>query len=181
MTRCLSMATSRSLAVSTYWRSADLYRRPVIFFDILDFEPANLNGVFDNMNLPSLTPGLAWDQTKLYTTGTLLVSLAPSPLSGDFNYDGTVDAADFTVWQDNLGLDAAVLNGNGSGAATVVQADYLLWKTNFGDSLASGSQGEPVPEPATLLLAVLALVAVPRRMLAACQTWDCRRKCPTSR
>ena len=117
-------------------------------------------------------------------------ALPPSPLSGEFNHDGTLDAVDFTVWQDNLGLDAAVLNGNGSGAATVVQADYLLWKTNFGDSLASGSQGEPVPEPATLLLALLALVALvvlvalvalPRRILAASQARACWRKCPTSR
>ena len=91
---------------------------------------------------------------------------AASPtLGGDFNADGIVDAADFTVWQDHLGLDASALGGNGSGAATVVQADYLLWKTNFGLSAAAGSEGAAaVPEPGTLLLALLALVAAPVRV-----------------
>jgi len=80
---------------------------------------------------------------------------------GDFNSDGVIDAADFTVWQDNLGLSASALNGNGSGEVTVVQADYLLWKTNF-EALASGSEGTAaVPEPTTLLLALLAMVAAP--------------------
>ena len=75
-----------------------------------------------------------------------------------------VDAADYTLWQDNLGLDAAVLSGNGSGAATVVQADYELWRSHFGESIASGSGADHVPEPTTLLLALLALVAAPLRV-----------------
>ena len=82
---------------------------------------------------------------------------------GDFNGNNTVDAADYTIWQDNLDLDASLLSGNGSGAATVVQADYLLWKTNFGQSAASGS-ADPIPEPTTLLLPLLALAAVPLRV-----------------
>ena len=89
----------------------------------------------------------------------------PGPtLLGDYNNDGTVDAADYTVWQDNLGLDSSVLGGNGSGAATVVQTDYELWKTQFGESIASASTAGSVPEPTTLLLALLPLVAVPLRV-----------------
>ena len=73
----------------------------------------------------------------------------PAGIEGDFNYDGTVHAADYTVWQDNGGD----------------QADYLLWKTNFGLSAATGSEGAAaVPEPTTLLLALLALVATPLRV-----------------
>lgn len=94
----------------------------------------------------------------------ILVAIEASINSGDFNGDGAVDAADYTVWRDNLGLDSSALNGNGSGAATVGQADYLLWKTHFGQSAASGSEVNLVPEPATLLLALLALTAVPRRV-----------------
>ncbi len=80
-------------------------------------------------------------------------------LAGDFNTDGMVDAADYNLWQDNLGLDAAVLGGNGSGAATVVEADYLLWKGQFGQSVASGSEANRVPEPSGLLLVLLACLA----------------------
>ena len=79
---------------------------------------------------------------------------------GDFDMDGDVDAADYTRWQDNLGLDSSVLSGNGSGAATVVQADYLLWKTNF-EALGSGSgSATAVPEPTSGLLLAFGVVGL---------------------
>ena len=53
---------------------------------------------------------------------------------GDFNADGAVDAADYTIWNNNLGGSSSVLNGNGTGAATVVLGDYWLWKKNFGNT-----------------------------------------------
>ena len=124
-------------------------------FQLIDLDGATVTGWFRQVNLPAYA--------SLDTTGELLVSLATSQISGDFDGDGDVDAADYTVWQDNLGLSASALNGNGSGATTVVQADYLLWKTNFGQSAASGS-ADPIPEPTTLLLALLAMTAVPLRV-----------------
>ena len=88
------------------------------------------------------------------------ISGVPPLLNGDFNGDGSVDAADYTVWQDYLDLDSSVLNYNGSGETTVVGADFLLWQTHFGDSLASGSSVSPAPEPTTLLLTLLAMIAI---------------------
>jgi len=131
-------------------------------FDILGF--ATLSGSFAEIHLPVLSVDLLWDSSQLLTDGRLCVGSCVVGLSGDFNSDGSVDAADYTLWQDNLGLDASVLGDNGSGTATVVQADYLLWKTNFGQSTASGSGADPVPEPTALLLALLALAAVPLRV-----------------
>ncbi len=75
-------------------------------------------------------------------------------LDGDFNDDGSVDAADYTVYRDNLGLDSSVLNGNGSGAGTVVAADYALWAANFGNT-SSSATAAAVPEPSTLVLATM--------------------------
>jgi hypothetical protein len=80
-------------------------------------------------------------------------------LPGDYNNSGTVDAADFTIYQDNLGGNSSVLNDNGSGAATVVQADYQLWKDNFGNT-SSAASGSAVPEPGCLVLLAIALTAV---------------------
>jgi uncharacterized protein YjbI with pentapeptide repeats len=74
--------------------------------------------------------------------------LAIDPASGDFNSDGVFDAADYTVWKDN--------GGN--------PIDYRTWKDHFGQSIASGSGADHVPEPTTLLLALLALVAAPLRV-----------------
>ena len=72
-------------------------------------------------------------------------------LVGDYNGDGTVGAADYTVWRDGDSPDSTT-------------AAYALWVANFGQSTASGSEADLVPEPATLLLALLALVAAPLRV-----------------
>ncbi|WP_442484960.1 hypothetical protein [Aeoliella sp. SH292] len=82
-------------------------------------------------------------------------------LPGDFNLDGKVNLADYTVWRDNLGAaNDGGLNGNGNNLGTVDGADYALWKQNFGTtsgSLAASSAGQQVPEPAGALLVTLAL------------------------
>ncbi|MEN1680074.1 MAG: hypothetical protein AAGJ46_10805 [Planctomycetota bacterium] len=91
-------------------------------------------------------------------------------LRGDFNDDGVVNAADYTVWRDNLGGDAAVLNGNGTGLETVVADDYVVWATNFG-ATAAASAGASIPEPSTLATCVLLpLLAAGRR-----SAWPARR------
>jgi hypothetical protein len=80
---------------------------------------------------------------------------------GDFNNDGKVDAADYTVWRDNLGGSSSALNGNGTGAATVVAADYDLWKTNFGMGAGSGGiAGGAVPEPTSVIMLLVGLAGL---------------------
>lgn len=77
---------------------------------------------------------------------------------GDFNGDGSVDAADYSVWRDNLGAaDEAVIAFNGDGANGVDAEDYNLWKSNFGQLYpASASLAQsPMPEPGTLALLVV--------------------------
>ena len=131
-------------------------------FDILDF--GTLSGSFAAVNLPVLDGGLAWDTSQLLLDGSLCAGSCVVQTSGDYNGDDVVDAADYTLWQDNLGGNSLVLNGNGVGEATVVRNDYLMWRYHFGQSTASGSGADPVPEPTTLLLALLALAAAPLRV-----------------
>jgi hypothetical protein len=52
---------------------------------------------------------------------------------GDFNADGAVNGADYTVWRDTLGR--VVTPGAGAdvdGDGLVTQNDYLWWMTNYG-------------------------------------------------
>lgn len=88
----------------------------------------------------------------------------PTGLDGDFNDDGTVDAADYTVYRDNLGLSDAALNGNGTGGGTVVSADYTLWVNNYG-ATSSSSSASSVPEPSSFLLLLVAgtLISIKNR------------------
>ena len=86
-------------------------------------------------------------------------------IAGDFNNNGIVDAADYTLWRDNLGTNFD-LNGNGDeagGSAGVVDAaDYTLWATSFGNT-ASTSTSTTIPEPSTLLLLTVGLPLLGRR------------------
>ncbi len=58
-------------------------------------------------------------------------------IRGDFNRNGIVDAADYTVWRDSLGL--AVTSGTGADGnvdGMVDSLDYEVWKSNFGNVTA---------------------------------------------
>lgn len=81
-----------------------------------------------------------------------LVNLADA-VAGDYNYDGQVNLADFTLWRDSLGrsvLPGTAADGDGSG--TVDTADYSLWQASYS---AVSLRQSTVPEPATHLAAVL--------------------------
>jgi hypothetical protein len=93
-------------------------------------------------------------------------------LPGDYNDDGTVNAADYTVWRNTLGTSAQDADGNGSGM--VDAGDFLVWKSNFGMSEGAGaSLGQPgnVPEPASAFLVLVASSSV----FAARRTRHARR------
>lgn len=60
------------------------------------------------------------------------VPFAPA-FRADFNSDGWVNAADYTVWRDSLGQSVAVYSGaDASGNGLIDQPDYLIWRQNFG-------------------------------------------------
>jgi hypothetical protein len=64
------------------------------------------------------------------------------PLVGDYNGDGTVNAADYTIWRDTLG-STTDLRANGDNSNNVIDAaDYGVWRVNFGDTSGAGSQAE---------------------------------------
>ena len=91
-------------------------------------------------------------------------------LPGDYNDDGTVDAADYVVWRKTEGQTGAGLAADGDGNGEVDAGDYALWRAYFGATAANGpalSSAEPlsatVPEPATLTLIILSAFAVSLR------------------
>ncbi len=76
---------------------------------------------------------------------------------GDFNDDGQVDAADFTVWRDLLGTAVAPFRGaDADGNGLVDAADYAIWRSGFGHSTATASVlAGSVPEPHSMLVLLL--------------------------
>ncbi len=52
-------------------------------------------------------------------------------LAGDYNFDGAVDAADYSVWRDTLGGETN-LAADGDHNGVVEEADRLVWAANYG-------------------------------------------------
>jgi hypothetical protein len=88
-------------------------------------------------------------------------NLLPSP-PGDYNGNGAVDAADYTVWRDHLNETFQLANEDPTVTpGEVTEDDYVVWKAHFGEvspgpgagaaSGASLSVGA-VPEPASWVL-----------------------------
>lgn len=85
-----------------------------------------------------------------------LLVLATS-LSGDFNGDGTVDLADYTVWRDTLG-STNDLRADADGDLKVTSTDYGYWRSNFGRTANPSAYNSVIPEPTPLSLGLVLLV-----------------------
>ncbi len=95
--------------------------------------------------------------------------------AGDFNQDGSVDAADYTIWRDTLG-SSNDLRADGNSNSVIDVGDYELWKSDF-DSLIHPASGATfsVPEAGQFVSILAGLVAVGfhrldrrRRIYATC-------------
>jgi hypothetical protein len=78
-------------------------------------------------------------------------------LPGDYNNDGSVDAADYVVWRDNQGTTNTLPNDPLGG--TIGPAQYDQWRANFGalaGPSAAGDRTSPVPEPSSVVSFLLA-------------------------
>ncbi|TWT92309.1 Autotransporter-associated beta strand repeat protein [Botrimarina colliarenosi] len=97
----------------------------------------------------------AANQTSLITgTGLLdVTTFVPFVLAGDYNNDGLVNAADYTVWR-----DGGPLQNETASPGVVDAADYAAWSDNYGAVGPSSATALAVPEPTTILLAFGAIV-----------------------
>jgi poly(beta-D-mannuronate) lyase len=84
-------------------------------------------------------------------------------LAGDYNSDGHVDAADYVLWRKTSGQNVPHWSGaDGNGDGVVDGEDFDVWSENVGSSLtgAGGGAAAFVPEPASQILAAMAIVAL---------------------
>ena len=98
--------------------------------------------------------------------GVVLYQAIPDPpagVQGDYNDDGIVDLADYTVWRDLLGSNITLTNeGIGVTPGMVTIEDYSFWRSRFGATSGAGSgslaASSAVPEPGGCLLLLTAFV-----------------------
>jgi probable HAF family extracellular repeat protein len=81
-----------------------------------------------------------------------------STLPGDFNLDDVVDGADLELWKTGFGVtgDATLMQGDADGDRDVDGADFLTWQRQLISPSPADSAIAAVPEPATLLLFIIA-------------------------
>jgi CSLREA domain-containing protein len=71
----------------------------------------------------------------------------PSFSPGDYNQNGIVDTADYTIWRDSLHREVVPFSGaDGDGSGRVDTGDFAIWSANFGHLLfitppATGGSG----------------------------------------
>lgn len=83
-----------------------------------------------------------FDGGAVHIDGVSLLATDPIPLSGDYNGDGRVDAADYTTWRDGDSVDSS-------------PAGYTRWANNYG---ATDNPPLAVPEPTGAVLMGLGLL-----------------------
>ena len=83
----------------------------------------------------------------------------------DFNLDGVIDGADFSIWRANMGMETAASfeQGDANGDGIVDGADYVIWRhtlgsaTSLGAFASSGIGESGVPEPTTIVMLLIAV------------------------
>jgi len=75
-------------------------------------------------------------------------------VAGDFNADGTVNAADYVVWRNQTGMFGTNLAADGNHDNQVNSIDYGIWIRNFGNGSGSGA-AQSVPESSAALLVLI--------------------------
>jgi hypothetical protein len=147
------------------WSAADIFVTNFTGMNLLYLQYSMLGMLFDD-NIDALDVE--------YAPGGMIqepldwVSNAWVPNNGDYNGDGVTDAADYTIWRDNRGNvglpgipgdgDDGSLTGNPDGI--VDEFDFQYWKVSFNSvGYGAGALAGAVPEPASVTLAAMAMVA----------------------
>ena len=110
--------------------------------DETDGRTTNLSNVI-RVALTTLPPGS--NASQPFSGQTL--SLAPTPLAGDYDHNDVVDNRDYSVWQQTFGQTGVSLDADGNGDGTVDAGDYLVWRANIGQSQSDS------PQPVVMTLA----------------------------
>ena len=78
-------------------------------------------------------------------------------ITGDYNGNGVVDAADYVVWRDHLGQSFSLPNRDPANTGVIGTADYSSWRSHFGSTGGGGAAASAslVPEPSGILLGLM--------------------------
>jgi hypothetical protein len=74
-------------------------------------------------------------------------------LPGDYNLDGFVNAADYTVWRNNLNVNVTAFHEpDGDGNGLIDGNDYAVWKSNYGNTPPTAGAGASLGQNAEVAI-----------------------------
>jgi hypothetical protein len=128
-------------------------------YDLIQFA-GSLTGTAANITLGTIPLGAGLSASIVIDSNSVNLRVGAGLHAGDFDGDGDVDGADFVAWQTNFptATGATLAQGDADGDGDVDGADFVVWQTNFPFTPGPGSS--PVPEPNSIIVASLALVAL---------------------
>lgn len=136
------------------------------------------SGILDISRLLGYWPGSVLLTNNQGNNSSLSVLINPyaallPTVAGDYNGNGVVDAADYTMWRDSDGMAGITPGALGDGTTTgdllgvpdgnVDEWDFEFWRANFGSTPGTGSgqlSGTTVPEPASWMMLFVGMVAM---------------------
>lgn len=126
---------------------------------------ADLELLYDNLGSADLLYDLNVDGTTDAEDAELFVVGLMRSVGGDFDLDGDVDAADYTLWRDNESLAEPSPLADADFDGDVDDDDYAAWAAAFGFERAAFGAGfaVAVPEPTALASILMTLMGAARR------------------
>jgi hypothetical protein len=123
---------------------------------------SSVSNTFDAVVQPAGMPaGLRFK--AIYNAGNVQLDVVPL-LIGDYNDNGTVDAADYIVWREAEADGATFLENRDPGnVGAVGPADFNSWRARFGNVAGSGAGAildVAVPEPSTIMMLIVGTLAM---------------------
>ena len=99
--------------------------------------------------------------TSATASGNFVVNLNLVDFSAaDFDEDGDVDGDDLVRWRNNFGTGTTHMQGDADGDLDADGHDFLSWQRELGSGPPVTAASAPVPEPATLVLMILAAASM---------------------
>lgn len=143
-------------------------------YNVLLTNTGAVSGQFSSVVTTSLAPGIDFSVSLTYgPTYVTAIVTSVEGIVGNYNNDGTVDAADYVVWRKNEGTTNVLPNDEIGGM--IGPAHYSQWRAHFGEPAPGSGSGAresadaraAVPEAATWGLLAVVLAALrcrpPRR------------------
>lgn len=113
-----------------------------------------------DINLVGIAAGADAGSQALSGTAYVDNLLVRDGLRGDFNNDGVLNAADYSVWRDQNLSTGFALDADADADGEVRAADYLIWANGFGSTNAISAPLTAAPEPTGLALLMIATGAL---------------------